>query len=155
MKYLFPTFWNGFFFSFSLNFCFKYPTCVLWHLGLSMWSLFSLHDFSAWYWNNETFSHLIFIQWNDSHGMSLSFHCLYCHQYGINQLDTIEVPISARRSAVILKIPSFYTLQRWPLKLCYLNASELNIFFTSTFLSLVIAHVEKSHDINPCRILFR
>lgn len=61
-------------------------------------------QFSARYWNDETFSHLIFVQWNGSHRMSLSFHCLYCHQYGINQLDTIKVPISARHPAVILKI---------------------------------------------------
>jgi len=47
--------------------------------------------------------------------MSLSFHCLYCCQYGINQLDTIRVPISTQHSVVILKICLF------------LYASELTI----------------------------
>lgn len=88
------------FFAFSLNFYSKYPPDIPRDLRLSMWSLFSL-VFSTGNWNCETFSHLIFLQWNDSHRLSLSFHYLYCHQYGINQLETIKMPVSARHSAVI------------------------------------------------------
>lgn len=153
MQYLFPIFWYGGVF-FSTSFIFFYVHLML--PGTLVCDPFSSSQFSAWYWNDENFSPLIFVQWNDSHRMSLSFHCLYCHQYGINQLDTIKVPISARHSAIILKICLFfYALQRWPLKLCYLNASELNIFFISTFLTSLIAHVKKSHDINPLRMVFR
>lgn len=42
-------------------------------------------QFSTWYCNGETFSHITFVQWNDSQRMSLLCRCLYCHQYGINE----------------------------------------------------------------------
>lgn len=104
-----------------------------------LYSLFTIFYMILKWWNFLPYN---FIQWSDSHRMSLLLNFLYCHQYGIDQTpwkypSLLDIQLSFKRHAFS------YILQKWPLKMCYLIAWELNIFLVSTFSSLVIAYVKK------------